>query len=261
MSYQIKKEGYEIKGVKLGQKCICKNEETIIIGFDNRDTEEFIAVKTKAGAGVAVTETMYMTHALDVAHNENFNYTWVKLSDIKLLEKEDIKMEKRMKKADLEGKWFKINKSNRNKYYKAGDIIQCKNSGLTSLHNVDTLFMWHHNLNKEFTLAELTNVLKTYYAGIGLEIVYLGDEPNQTSKKSKLSDVKVNVDMFFSKPIIEETKEEVFIFSGRVVTYFNKQLGVYGVAVCHEDELKSYSKEVGKALAYYRAFKSLDGGK
>jgi len=179
------------------------------------------------------------------------------------IKKENNKMEKKMTKADLEGKWFKIKKSKGNAYYKTGDIIQCKNSGLTSLQNVDTLSMWHHNLNKEFTLAELTKVLKTYYAGIGLEIVYLGDEPNQTSKNSKLSDitVKIKADLVFDSPVIEETKEEVFIFSGRNVIYMNLELGCYGVATCNSNEIKSYSKEVGKALAYYRAFKSLDGGK
>jgi len=178
------------------------------------------------------------------------------------IKKENNKMEKKMTKADLEGKWFKIKKSKGNAYYKTGDIIQCKNSGLTSLQNVDTLSMWHHNLNKEFTLAELTKVLKTYYAGIGLEIVYLGDEPNQTSKNSKLSDitVKIKADLVFDSPVIEESKEEVFIFSGRNIIYIQKTFGQFAIATLNSKELNLYNKEIGMSLAFKRCWDKISKG-
>lgn len=85
------------------------------------------------------------------------------------------------------------------------------------------------------------------------------DEIKQ-DKKSKVSDIrtKLHVDLLFDKPVIEETKEDVYIFSGRTTIYFSKEMGCYGIATCHSNELSSYNKEVGMSLAYRRSHLSLN---
>lgn len=44
MLYKLKPKGYEYRGVRLGDKCIYNGKETIVIGFDEDDKCEFIAV-------------------------------------------------------------------------------------------------------------------------------------------------------------------------------------------------------------------------
>ena len=77
----------------------------------------------------------------------------------------------------------------------------------------------------------------------------------QTEQKKKTSQitVKVKADLLFDKPVVEENKGDVYIFSGRSVIYINNEFGMWGMATCNSNELKSYSKDIGKALAYYRA--------
>lgn len=81
----------------------------------------------------------------------------------------------------------------------------------------------------------------------------LYEEPKSTSKISEIK-VPIKVDFIFDQPVIEETKEEVYIFAGRTTVYINKEFGFYGVSTCHEDEIKNYSKLIGKSIAFYRAF-------
>ena len=78
----------------------------------------------------------------------------------------------------------------------------------------------------------------------------------KSDKKSKVSEIKtkLHVDLLFDKPVIEETKEDVYIFSGRTTIYINKSLGIYGVATVNSKELNTYCKDTGKAIAFYRAY-------
>jgi hypothetical protein len=77
-------------------------------------------------------------------------------------------------------------------------------------------------------------------------------EPNKSNTKEPKTQVKV--DMLFDKPTVEEDNKDVYIFSGRTTIYLNIELGVWGMARCNSNELNTYSKEIGKAVAYYHAY-------
>ena len=84
-------------------------------------------------------------------------------------------------------------------------------------------------------------------------------EPKQP--KSKLSQITVPVKVDVQpvnkpkqsspRPIIEEDDSETYIFVGNTVVYLNKECGLYGVSTCGSKDI--YNKEIGKALAFYRA--------
>lgn len=76
--------------------------------------------------------------------------------------------------------------------------------------------------------------------------------------KSQPIITELKVDLLFDKPVIEENRDEVYIYSGRSTIYINLSLGTYGVATLNSNELKSYSKEIGESLAYRRAFVRFD---
>jgi len=245
----------EVIGIKL--ECVgadkgCENQFTIGKIYEVMDTGLSLPrIIAEDGFGWAVYHNEYTDVNMMVCKlNQNTH------GKFKLYKKENIKMEKKMKKEDLEGKFVKCQKGNC--HYKTGDILQIKNGEIKSLNGSDLLFSWYNELPSEFTIKELNKLLNKYH-GLGLQ--YIGDLPTPQPKKVKTNEIKVkikaDVDMHFSKLVIEESKEEVFIFSGRNVIYMNLELGCYGIATCNSDELKSYSKEVGKALAYYRAFNSI----
>jgi len=72
--------------------------------------------------------------------------------------------------------------------------------------------------------------------------------------KSKITtNLKVKVDLLFDSPTEETTKDGKFIFIGRT-TIFIANSGEHAYATCNSNELKSYSKLIGKSIAYYRAF-------
>ena len=125
---------------------------------------------------------------------------------------------------------------------------------IRSKNNLEGLYSWFNELPEEFTLSELNKVLSTSYQATSL--VYFdktpqpqskpksnSSNPNKKSNKTNLT-VKLNVDMLFDQPVIEETKEEVYIFSGRTTVYFNKDLGIYGIATVNSNELNTYCKEM-----------------
>jgi len=176
--------------------------------------------------------------------------------------KENIKMEKKMKKEDLEGKWFKCVAGYRS-IWKEGDLVQCIRGQLSSLNKEDYLFSWFNSLSSSgFTVKELNDSFKMYDR---VRLEYIGEHPTQTPKKIKIDEItvkiKADVDMYFSKPIIEESKEDLYIFAGRTTIYFSKAFGEFGIATVNSNELKSYSKEIGMSLAYRRCYLKVDGGK
>ena len=70
----------------------------------------------------------------------------------------------------------------------------------------------------------------------------------------------IKADLLFDKPVVEEDRDEVYIYSGRTTVYINLSLGTYGVATVNSNELKSYNKEIGQSLAFKRSFDRLDKG-
>lgn len=84
MGYRIEQEGFEFRGVKLGQKCIVDGEETIIIGFDKDDDYRFILVKDNGDYGSRVDSSDCITTLLE-GHEDSL-YEWRNLDDIELIE-------------------------------------------------------------------------------------------------------------------------------------------------------------------------------
>ena len=185
-------------------------------------------------------------------------------------------MEKKMTKADLEGGWVKCIKgglghkstSNSQPSYKTGELYKIDNSGGIGFNDSWYFCDWSTLLPNEFTINELNKSLQTNCGDV--QFIYIGDNPQtqnkvktdevKSDKKSKVSEIKtkLHVDLLFDKPVIEETNDEVFIFAGRSTIYISKEFGVYGVATVNSNELKSYDREVGRALSYFRAYKSMD---
>ena len=348
MSYKIKKAGYEFKGWKLGQRVMYQGQETTIIGFDERNERIFpIVVASSKDYEQDIKLDTCITTLLDVAHEINQGYEWASINEIATVKEKEKPMEKKMTKADLEGKWVRCTWKKSTNHYRVGDLLQIKDKLIISQDGCDKLFSWYENLKDGFTIAQLNKVLQTSYDttvkfeyvggypsqgkikfedlkvgdkltlrddlvvgtmygktsylfnmaspskevtvnhfDIGMERIYINEckigyiyapemfeeiLPLQTQnkvksdevksdKKSKVSEIKtkLHVDLLFDKPVIEETKEEVYIFSGRTTIYINKSLGGYGVATCNSRELSSYNKEIGMSLAYRRCFLSFD---
>jgi hypothetical protein len=88
MGYRIEKEGYEYRGVKLGQKCICFDEETIVIGFDDHDCVEFIVVSDVNNDSSDEIATSDYVDIILYKHEKDC-YVWASLDDITLLPYEE----------------------------------------------------------------------------------------------------------------------------------------------------------------------------
>lgn len=80
MGYRIEKEGYEYRGVKLGQKCVWEGEEFTVIGFDENDDLSFIAINIVDPFGIC--EASCVTVILEGCEKDG--YEWVELDDIQL---------------------------------------------------------------------------------------------------------------------------------------------------------------------------------
>lgn len=193
----------------------------------------------------------------------------------KLYEKENPKMEKKMTKTELEGKFVRCIQGGDGGYnfrctkYKEGELYKIE-GGAIDIAGGWIFVDWYSAPHKEFTISGLNKSLQINCGNVKFE--YVGEYPQsqdkvkfdevKQDKKSKASEIKVplkvRVDMLFDKPVIEETNDEVFIFSGRSTIYINKEFGIYGVATVNSKELSSYDRETGKAISYYRAFKSMD---
>jgi hypothetical protein len=79
--------------------------------------------------------------------------------------------------------------------------------------------------------------------------------PIKPQKKPQQLTVQVKADLLFDKPVVKKYKHgNTFIFSGRSVIYINEDVGCYGIATCHPNEIKHYDKEIGMALSYFRAY-------
>jgi len=91
-----------------------------------------------------------------------------------------------------------------------------------------------------------------YYRGGILKVTTLQKQTEQKKKTSQIT-VKVKADLLFDRPEVEDINgEDIYIFTGRSVIYVNRLLSEFGMSTCNSNELKSYNKEIGKALAYYR---------
>ena len=262
MSYKVEKAGYEFRGYKLGEKVMYRGEETMIIGFDENEKASgpFLAIESCVSY---ITHDGYLTSVLDTAEKKDIKFSWVLGSIITPIKEKEKPMEKKMTKADLEGKWVKVTKGD-DRNFKTGDVLSIKNRQIRSKNNLEGLYSWFNELPEEFTLSELNKVLSTSYQVTSL--VYFdktpqpqskpksnSSNPNKKSNKTNLT-VKLNVDMLFDPPVIEETKEEVYIFSGRTTVFIDKEMGIYGIATVNSNELNTYCKETGKAIAFYRAY-------
>jgi hypothetical protein len=112
-----------------------------------------------------------------------------------------------------------------------------------------------NGVSRNFTIElvkKYYDVEDGYYRGGILKVITHKKQTEQKKKTSQIT-VKVKADLLFDKPVVEENKGDVYIFSGRSVIYINNEFGMWGMATCNSNELKSYSKDIGKALAYYRA--------
>jgi hypothetical protein len=117
----------------------------------------------------------------------------------------------------------------------------------------------------EFWGIALTIELVSKYDKLGnfymqhrsLQVIDVPEKPPTIpQKKPQQLTVKVKVDLLFDKPVVEKYKYgNTFIFSGRSVIYINEEVGCYGIATCHPNEIKHYDKEMGMALAYLRSTK------
>ena len=267
MSYKVEKAGYEFRGYKLGEKVMYRGEETMIIGFDENEKVSGAFLAISITSGNEITHNAYLTSVLDTAKNKCIKFRWVSELIVTPIQESEKPMEKKMTKEDLEGKWVKVVKGD-GRHFHANDLIQIKNGGIRAIDGGDTLRYWYDVLAESFSEKELRDELLNRYSWLKIE--YLGDYPQSQSKpksdspnSNKKSDktnltVKLNVDMLFDSPVVEETKEEVYIFSGRTTAYFNKDLGIYGISTCDSKELPSYNKEIGMSLAYRRAYLSLN---
>ena len=263
MSYKIEKAGYKFKGYELSQKVMYQGSEATIIGFDERHGMLFPIVVASSYGNEDIRLDRGITTVLDVAHENNQRYEWASINEIATIIEKEKPMEKKMTKADLEGKWVKVTKGD-DRNFKTGDVLSIKNRQIRSKNNLEGLYSWFNELPEEFTLSELNKVLSTSYQATSL--VYFdktpqpqskpnSDSPNPNKKSDKTNlTVKLNVDMLFNKPVVEETEHEVYIFSGRTTVFIDKEMGIYGVATVNSNELNTYCKETGKAIAFYRAY-------
>jgi hypothetical protein len=104
------------------------------------------------------------------------------------------------------------------------------------------------------------NHLKISPSYESVEIVY-PQEPKQPKSKLSQITVPIKVDVQSKqqpktkqsspRPVIEDDDSETYIFVGNTVVYLNKECGLYGVSTCGHKDI--YDKEIGKALAFYRA--------
>jgi hypothetical protein len=83
MLYRIEKEGFEIRGVKLGQKCIYDGVETIVIGLDIELAGDFIAIRDFSNDKYPLSTTTF--DCVILYKHDNFSYNWVSKDDIILL--------------------------------------------------------------------------------------------------------------------------------------------------------------------------------
>ena len=83
MNYKIEQEGFELRGVKLGQKCFFNGSETFVIGFDVDQTEDFIAIKDSSDVGYPFSTTVF--NCVILSGYENSDYDWVSKDEITLL--------------------------------------------------------------------------------------------------------------------------------------------------------------------------------
>ena len=125
MSYKIEKVGYEYRGYKLGQKVMYDKKEVEIIGFDEKEKVcgAFLAISTTSGNGI--THNGYLTSVLDTAKNKGIKFRWLSESEITPIKEKENPMEKKMTKADLEGKWVKVTKGD-GIHFHTDDLIQIK---------------------------------------------------------------------------------------------------------------------------------------
>ena len=177
MSYKIEKAGYEYLGFELGQNVMYKGKETIVVGFD-KDKSVACPIAIKHENSRDIRGSAFVDVVLDIAHENKYKYTWVEPTEIKIIENEK-PMEKKMTKADLEGKWVKVVKGD-GRHFHTDDLIQIKNGGIRALDGGDTLSYWCDSLDESFSEKELRNKLLNSYAGLSIE--YLGDYPQPQSK-------------------------------------------------------------------------------
>jgi hypothetical protein len=133
---------------------------------------------------------------------------------------------------------------------------------------IDEVFSaWYNKLPEVFTQADFLNL---YDGGVDFEYLLAKDvekskpqtkvEPKVKPTKSKASEITVPIKVTFDieindKPIIEENDEELIIYAGRHTILYLKEYDSIGMASCNANELESYDKFTGKAIAYYRAMK------
>lgn len=115
----------------------------------------------------------------------------------------------------------------------------------------------------DYNHLKITLVRKHFHASESdypIRSIYMKTVAEPKPPKSKLSQITVPVKVDVQpkpqpkqsqRPIIEESDSETYVFVGETVVYINKECGLYGVSTCGYKDI--YDKEIGKALAYYRA--------
>jgi hypothetical protein len=131
---------------------------------------------------------------------------------------------------------------------------------------IDEVFsVWYNKLPEVFTQSDLLNL---YNGETDFEYILAKDvekskpqtkvEPKVKPTKSKLSGITVPIKIALDieindKPIIEENDEELIIYAGRHTILYLKEYDSLGMASCNANELESYNKRIGLAIAYRRA--------
>jgi len=85
MEYRIEQEGYEFNGVKLGSKHLYGNEEVIVIGFDEYDDCDFIAINYDDNYTPSIIKKSSFVTVILNGYSDSI-YEWVSKSELKLIE-------------------------------------------------------------------------------------------------------------------------------------------------------------------------------
>lgn len=80
MGIKMEKEGYEFKGLKLGQTVIRNNIASKIIVFDESGAKEFIMISVVKDSPCKAHRSAYVTVVLKGCEGQNYN--WISKEDI-----------------------------------------------------------------------------------------------------------------------------------------------------------------------------------
>lgn len=180
----------------------------------------------------------------DPVNNECDKKWWINPKDI----------EPAYRKSEMVGNYVKVLRDE-SEDFTIGKLYKVKEVGVGHTGLLDNMgrgaWAWFEKLPKVFTQSDLK---KLYSDTADFEYI-LAEDVEVPPAKSKLSKIEVPVKIkveLDDEPTIEDSVEDLAIYSGRHTIYYNKELDLIGVSVCHPND--NYDKFIGKAVAYYKAF-------